>query len=92
VQPRSSQNRIAGLHGDAIKVQIAAAPERGAANEAVEKLVAGWLGLPRYRVKIAHGRTGRDKILMIATEEPGALGERIEALLKATVDNEKARG
>ena len=40
VVPGSSRDRIVGKYGDALKVQVSAAPERGRANEAVIALIA----------------------------------------------------
>jgi uncharacterized protein (TIGR00251 family) len=35
VQPRSSKNMIVGLHGDGLKIKVAAPPVEGAANKAL---------------------------------------------------------
>jgi len=81
VQPRASQNRIVGLHGDAVKVQVTAPPVEGAANEAVRELVAAWLDVPRRTVTLVQGQTGRNKVIEIAAEAPAKLAARLEAAL-----------
>jgi uncharacterized protein len=78
VQPRSSQNRVVGVHGNAIKLQVIAPPVEGAANAAVADLLAKWLKVPRRSVAIVHGHGGRDKVVMIATRAAPELGVVVE--------------
>ena len=61
VQPRASKTEIAGLHGDAIKVRVAAPPVEGAANEEVRRFLAKTLSVPVSAVTVVHGETGRRK-------------------------------
>ena len=65
VQPRGSRTEIAGLHGNAVKVRLAAPPVDGAANEALARLIARHLGVPRSAVRIESGATSRSKILEV---------------------------
>jgi uncharacterized protein (TIGR00251 family) len=92
VQPRSSRERVAGLHGDAIKLQVTAPPVEGAANEAVVGLVARWLGVPRRAVTLVHGHAGRDKVVDVATSRPAELAVAVERALAEFVDNARPRG
>jgi len=46
-------------------VRVRARPVEGAANAAVERLIAGALGLPRSAVRVARGGQGRLKALEI---------------------------
>jgi uncharacterized protein len=78
VQPRSSQNRVVGVHDNAIKLQVTAPPVEGAANAAVAALLAQWLHVPPKSVKIVHGHAGRDKVVMIATSAAEELSGRVE--------------
>lgn len=55
VAPKASRNAVRGWLGDALKVAVTAAPERGRANEAVETLLADLLGLPRSAVRVVAG-------------------------------------
>jgi uncharacterized protein (TIGR00251 family) len=87
VQPRAGRSRVAGRHGEALKVQVAAPPVDGAANAAVIELLAAWLGVPRRDVRLVHGERGRDKVVAIAAADPAALGRRIEELLAGCVDS-----
>ena len=58
---------------------VNAAPEHGKANEAVERLLAETLALPRSAVSIVRGRTGRDKVVALDGITPEALDGRLEA-------------
>lgn len=79
VQPRASRSEIKGLHGSALKVRIQAPPVDGAANAAVEMLLADRLGVPRRAVTVVGGLTSRAKTVEIeGTTESAvrALAER----------------
>jgi uncharacterized protein len=65
VQPRSSRTELAGLHGAALKVRIAAPPVDDAANRALVQFLAECLGIPRRSVRIVAGASGRTKILEV---------------------------
>jgi hypothetical protein len=54
------------MHGDAVKIRLAAPPVDGAANEELVRFLAERLGLPRSAVTIATGARGRRKIVRIA--------------------------
>jgi uncharacterized protein (TIGR00251 family) len=66
VSPGARKTEIAGRHGDAWKVRVAAPAEGGRANDAVLKLLAQRLGLPRRSLSIVSGQTGRDKVVQMA--------------------------
>jgi uncharacterized protein len=87
VQPRSSRDRVVGVHGGALKVQVTAAPAEGAANQAVIGLLAAWLGVPRRSLAIVRGRSGRTKLVEVTGDDPIGLARRIEAALRQCVDN-----
>ena len=65
VQPRAARTELAGLHGGALKVRVAAPPAEGAANEALCAFLAGRLGLPRSHVRIQRGATSRAKLVCL---------------------------
>ena len=66
VIPGSSRSVIAGWLGDALKVKVAAAPERGKANAAVQALLSEALGVPAKNVTIVSGPTSPRKVVEIA--------------------------
>ena len=61
VQPRASRTEYAGLFGDRLKVRLQAPPVDGRANAALLAFIADTCGLPRSRVSLDAGQTGRDK-------------------------------
>ena len=65
VQPRAGITEVQGLHGDAIKLRIAAPPVDGAANDEVIRFVAETLGVPRRDVTLAAGRSSRRKVVEV---------------------------
>ncbi len=77
VVPRAARSEVVGLHGDAIKLRIAAPPVDGAANDEVIRFVATILGVPKRRVTIETGTTGRRKVVVIEGLEPMAVAEKL---------------
>jgi uncharacterized protein len=65
VVPGSTRPGIVGRLGEAWKVRVAEAPERGRANEAVLDLLAEALSLPRRDVSLVAGHASRDKIVEV---------------------------
>jgi uncharacterized protein (TIGR00251 family) len=79
VQPRAAANAIAGLHGERLKVRLQAPPVDGKANAALVEFLAATFDVPRARVVIEHGLTGRDKRLRLHGAPP--VPEALRALL-----------
>jgi uncharacterized protein len=65
VQPRASRTELAGLHGGAVKIRIAAAALDNAANLALIDFVAARLGIAKRSVRIVAGAKDRNKVLEI---------------------------
>jgi len=66
VQPRSSHTEVVGVHGDEIRVRIAAAPVDGAANETLIRFLAERLGVGRSAVAIVGGARARSKAVQVS--------------------------
>jgi uncharacterized protein len=79
VQPRASKSEIVGMHAEALKIRLAAAPVEGAANEALVDLIARRLGLAKNAVRIVAGAHSRRKTVEVA----GWSTERVRAALLA---------
>lgn len=83
VQPRSSRNQIAGLYGDALKINITAPPVDNAANKACTAFLADLLSVPKSSVTIVSGHTGRNKQVMVQCEKKDARRHAIKNALLA---------
>jgi hypothetical protein len=79
VVPSSARAEIVGRHGDAWKIRVAAAPEQGRANDAVLRLLADALSLPRDAVTLVSGHGGRDKIVELAGVGPALIERRLSS-------------
>ena len=66
VTPRASRNQIVGALSDGtIKIRISAAANEGQANEELVKFLSDVLGVPKSRIEIVAGETGRDKLISV---------------------------
>jgi uncharacterized protein len=83
VSPAAARTELLGRHGDGWRARIAAPPERGRANRALVELLAEALDIPRERVAIVAGRTGRRKLVEVEGLEAPDLHRRLEAALRA---------
>ncbi len=79
VVPGAKRTEVVGLHGDALRVRVAAAPERGKANRAVVALLEKALGC---RLRLAAGAGSRRKRLIAVGLTPLDLTSRVERLAK----------
>lgn len=73
ILPRSSQNKISGLHGKALKIKLTAPPVDGEANKALVKFLGKILKTPPSRISIASGASGRNKSIFMEGFDKEAL-------------------
>ncbi len=78
--PKSSRDEVVGLedHGriSVLKARVRALPEAGRANQALERLIARWLGVPKSTVSVTYG--GKSRLKQVAvTGDANALSRRI---------------
>ena len=66
VQPRASRDAIEGEHGDALKIRLTAPPVDDRANQALVRLLAERLNVPRAAVRIVAGEKSRRKRVVVA--------------------------
>ncbi|HET7479727.1 MAG TPA: DUF167 domain-containing protein [Rubrobacteraceae bacterium] len=71
VSPGARESAVTGTYGEsALKVRVAAPPVDGKANEETLRYLAKLLGLPRSRVEILRGSSGRDKVVLVRGVDP----------------------
>lgn len=73
VVPKASRDRIMGELSGMLKVSVSAAPERGAANEAVCKLIARGLGIRAGQVTVETGHASPRKTLRICGSDSASV-------------------
>lgn len=78
VTPRSSRNEITEILEDGtVKIRLTSPPVEGKANEALVEFLADVLKIPRSRIDIVAGETGRDKLVSILDLDADMVHERI---------------
>ncbi len=66
VQPGAKKTEVAGLHGDALKIRLAAPPVEGKANAALLAYLAEKFGVPMRNVALKQGESSRRKVVSIS--------------------------
>ncbi|HEU0188288.1 MAG TPA: DUF167 domain-containing protein [Gallionellaceae bacterium] len=61
VQPGAKRTAVAGLHGEALKIRLAAPPIEGRANEALLRFIADFFRVPLRNVELKQGEQSRHK-------------------------------
>jgi hypothetical protein len=79
VSPGATRPGVVGRHGEGWKVRVAAPPEGGRANEAVVRLLAETLSVPREAVTLVSGHGARDKIVELAGLGPSQIERRLSS-------------
>lgn len=78
VAPRAKRTEVAGLHGAALKVRLAAPPVDDKANRELLRFLADRLGVPNSAVRLVSGQTSREKRVAMA----GVTADRAARLLR----------
>ena len=80
VTPRASRNEIVEMLEDGtIRVRIAAPPVDDEANNTLLEFLAEILGVPKSRLDIVAGETGRDKLISVLDMDVETAHQRIVA-------------
>ena len=66
IQPGAKKTEVVGLHGEALKIRLAAPPVDGKANDCLIAFLAKRLGVPKSRVALVAGETSRAKRVRVA--------------------------
>lgn len=70
IQPGAKKTEVVGLHGDALKIRLAAPPVDGKANAALLAFVAEQLGVAKSTVELVSGQTSRAKRVRVSGMVP----------------------
>jgi len=65
IQPGAKRTEVAGLHGEALKLRLAAPPVEGRANEALLKFIAASFDVSVRQVELKQGAQSRHKVVAI---------------------------
>jgi uncharacterized protein (TIGR00251 family) len=78
VTPRASRNEIVEILNDGtVRVRLTAPPVEGKANEALRAFLADVIGVPRSKIEIVAGLSGRDKLVSILDMEAETVHRKI---------------
>jgi uncharacterized protein (TIGR00251 family) len=64
-QPGAKRTEVAGLHGDALKIRLAAPPVDGKANAELVRWLAASFGVPQRNVTVERGEASRQKTVRV---------------------------
>jgi uncharacterized protein (TIGR00251 family) len=65
VQPCAKRSEIIGLHGEALKIKLAAPPIEGRANDALLIFMADLFAVPLRNTELKQGAQSRHKVVAI---------------------------
>jgi len=66
VQPGAKRTEVVGLHGEALKIKLAAPPVEGKANEALLRYLADHFAVPLRQIELKQGGQSRHKVIAIS--------------------------
>ena len=72
-RPGARADRVAGIRGGELLVEVRAPAEKGKANQEIVKLLAKALGVPRDTVTLKIGAGSHHKVFHLPVEARGAL-------------------
>lgn len=81
VSPSAPRTAIRGIHGDKLKVAVAAPPEDNRANRELTDALAGWLCVDRNRVDVVKGHASRNKVVAFSGIDEAQLRKRLEEVV-----------
>jgi uncharacterized protein (TIGR00251 family) len=80
-QPGAGRTQVVGRHGDAVKIRVAAPPEKGRANEALTEVIVRSFGLDASAVELVRGASSRSKEFRITGVDPEGFGDLLDKVL-----------
>lgn len=79
IQPGAKNSAVCGMHGQAIRIRIAAPAREGAANDELVRFLADFFQVRRQQVSIERGRASRHKLMRI--QSVGSIPEALRSLM-----------
>ncbi|MBI3524496.1 MAG: YggU family protein [Betaproteobacteria bacterium] len=77
IQPGAKKTAVAGLHGDALKIRLAAPPVDGKANACLVEFLAERLGVAKSCIELVSGASSRVKRVRIEGVDAGVVRRRL---------------
>jgi uncharacterized protein (TIGR00251 family) len=81
VRPGAPRTAALGVHGGALRLAVAAPPEKGRANREALRWLSRALGLPAAAVELLAGETDRHKVALCRGMGAEALRAKLATLL-----------
>lgn len=81
-RPGASKDSVSGVHGDALKIAVRAAPENGKANDALVDLIASFFKVKRKNVRLLRGGASASKHFEII----GINASQARRIIQAAID------
>ena len=90
VKPAAKQDTLIRAFAGRLKMTVVAPPEKGKANDAVARVLAGALNLATSRVQVVSGFTSQDKVVLIAGCTPEEVRRRLERMPRVSTGAQRA--
>ena len=78
IQPGARKTELAGLHGEALKIRLAAPPVDGKANAALVAFLAKACGVSKSAVELVSGETSRSKRVRVRGADVAVLERLVD--------------
>ena len=78
-QPGARTNGIQGTSAGRLKVAVTAPPEKGKANRRLLAVLAETLGVKKSQLKLVHGKTAPEKLILVEGMTGAELAARLAA-------------
>ena len=90
VKPGAKQDTLIGPYDGRLKMTVVAPPEKGKANDAVARVLAGALNLATSRVRVVAGFTDQNKTVFVEGCPAADVRRRLERMPRVSTGAQKA--